>query len=444
VTCFLTAVHSGSIIAQILRTPKAVPQGGDGSMKCESLRGLVVCRDFLKDPVIKALMDVQEDTDQGASFSRRAGAAALLEAAERLGLQGNVLRQYFLYLFSEGRTVAADVMERVGTAGTGLTRALAFDMELIFPYLQRQPSDFFDVEFLDEYEPAAVTNDACIRSLEKAFQGADTPEKATAVLLDYYAAFGRGKLARFMAFRLSDDGHLIGIENFPHLDWNDLIGYDAQKEKLMANTAAFVSGKEANNVLLTGSRGTGKSTAVKALVSRYHEQGLRLVQLQRDQLQGLQPLMETLGAIGSKRFILFLDDLSFDENEASYKYLKSAMDGGVTPQPKNVVIYATSNRRHLLKETWHDRNDEWEEVYRDDNTNEAISLSDRFGLILHYAAPTQDEYLEIISHELKKAGIDLAPEKLRIEGLRWEMEHSGRNGRIARQFVKWYLNNRDS
>ena len=115
--------------------------------------------------------------------------------------------------------------------------------------------------------------------------------------------------------------------------------------------------------------------------------------------------MEKLGAIGSKRFILFLDDLSFDENEASYKYLKSAMDGGVTPQPKNVVIYATSNRRHLLKETWHDRNDEWEEVYRDDNTNEAISLSDRFGLILHYAAPTQDEYLEIIGHELKKPAL---------------------------------------
>lgn len=408
-------------------------------MKCESLRGLVVCRGFLHDPVIQSLLAVQEEGDKGPSFSRRAGAAALLEGAERLGLTGNVLRQYFLYLFSEGRTVAADVMERVGKAGTGLTRAFAFDMELIFPYLQRKASDFFDVDFLDDYEPAVVKQDACIRSLEKALQGADTPEKATAVLLDYYAAFGRGILARFVAFRMADDGGLIGIENFPNFDWNDLIGYAAQKEKLLANTVAFVHGKGANNVLLTGARGTGKSTAVKALVSRYHEEGLRLVQLQRDQLQGLQPLMEQLGAIGSKRFILFLDDLSFDENEASYKYLKSAMDGGVTPQPENVVIYATSNRRHLLKETWHDRNDEWEEVYRDDNTNEAISLSDRFGLILHYAAPTQDEYLEIISHELKKSGINLDPEKLRIEGLRWEMEHSGRNGRIARQFVKWYV-----
>ena len=413
-------------------------------MKCESLRSLVVCRGFLHDPVVKALMAVQEDERQGDSFSRRAGAAVLLEAAERLGLRGNVLRQYFFYLFGEGRTVAADVMERVGRTGTGMTKALTFDMELIFPYLQQKASDFFDVDFLDDYEPAAVRDDACIRTLAEAFQSVDTPENAAAALLDYYAAFGRGKLARFIAFRLSADGRLIGIEGFPQFDWNDLIGYAAQKEKLLANTEAFVNGNEANNVLLTGSRGTGKSTAVKALVSRYHERGSRLVQLQRDQLQGLQTLMEKLGAIGSKRFILFLDDLSFDENEASYKYLKSAMDGGVTPQPKNVVIYATSNRRHLLKETWHDRNDEWEEVYRDDNTNEAISLSDRFGLILHYAAPTQDEYLEIIGHELKKAGIDLDPEQLRIEGLRWEMEHSGRNGRIAQQFVKWYLNNHNS
>ena len=413
-------------------------------MKCESLRSLVVCRGFLHDPVVKALMAVQEDERQGDSFSRRAGAAVLLEAAERLGLRGNVLRQYFFYLFGEGRTVAADVMERVGRTGTGMTKALTFDMELIFPYLQQKASDSFDVDFLDDYEPAAVRDDACIRTLAEAFQSVDTPENAAAALLDYYAAFGRGKLARFIAFRLSADGRLIGIGGFPQFDWNDLIGYAAQKEKLLANTEAFVNGNEANNVLLTGSRGTGKSTAVKALVSRYHEPGLRLVQLQRDQLQGLQTLMEKLGAIGSKRFILFLDDLSFDENEASYRYLKSAIDGGVTPQPKNVVIYATSNRRHLLKETWHDRNDEWEEVYRDDNTNEAISLSDRFGLILHYAAPTQDEYLEIIGHELKKAGIDLDPEQLRIEGLRWEMEHSGRNGRIAQQFVKWYLNNHNS
>lgn len=408
-------------------------------MECESLQSLVVCRGFLNDPVIKALSAVQEAEPGEALFLQRAGAATLLEQAERLGLQGNVLRKYFLHLFGEGRTVAADVAERSGRAGAGLTKAFAFDMALLFPYLQMKASDFFDVDFLDDYEPAVTKDYGYMQALEEAFKGVVTADEAAAALLRYYTVFGRGQLAHFMAFRLGEGGRLIGIENFPHFDWDDLIGYAVQKEKLLANTEAFVTGKGANNVLLTGARGTGKSTAVKALVCRYHGQGLRLVQLQRDQLCDLQPLMEKLAAIGSKRFILFLDDLSFDENEASYKYLKSAMDGGVTPQPENVVIYATSNRRHLLKETWHDRNDEWDEVYRDDNTNESISLSDRFGLILHYAAPTQDEYLEIISHELKKAGIDLDPEKLRIEGLRWEMEHSGRNGRIARQFVKWYV-----
>lgn len=407
-------------------------------MKCESLQHLVVCRDFLKDPVIKALMAVQENGSHDLAL-KRSGAAALLEQAERLGLRGNVLRKYFLYLFREGRTAAADVIERSGRVGMGLVKAFSFDMSILFPYLQLKASDFFDVDFLDDYEPAVPRDDSYILRLEEALRSAGTPDQAAAVLLRHYEAFGRGQLAQFMAFRLADGGRLIGIENFPHFGWEDLIGYAVQKEKLLANTDSFVKGTGANNVLLTGARGTGKSTAVKALVCRYCEQGLRLVQIQRDQLHDLQPLMEKLGAVGSKRFILFLDDLSFDENEASYKYLKSAMDGGVTPQPQNVVIYATSNRRHLLKETWHDRNDEWDEVYRDDNTNESISLSDRFGLILHYAPPTQDEYLEIIRHELKKEGIDLDREQLRIEGLRWEMEHSGRNGRIARQFVKWYI-----
>ena len=204
-----------------------------------------------------------------------------------------------------------------------------------------------------------------------------------------------------------------------------------------------MEGKPANNVLLTGARGTGKSTGVKALASMFSDDGLRLIQITRDQLELVAPVLEKLNEIRSKKFILFFDDLSFDEGENSYKYLKSAIDGSVTPQPDNVLIYATSNRRHLLKETWGDRgsNDLEAEVYRQDSTNESISLSDRFGLILHYSTPTQDEYLQMIDHELQKAGVQMDPEELRLEGLQWEMEHSGRNGRIANQFVKWYLGN---
>ena len=268
-------------------------------MENKSLRGLVVCRNFLQDPVIKALLAVQEQGDN--PFGKHEAAAVLLERAEQLGLSGNILRQYFLYLLGEGDTVAAEAIERSGKAGTGMTKALLLDMTLLWPYLQKAASDFLGVDFLDNYEPAVPKVYGYVQTLETALMAASTPEEATKVLLHHYAVYGRGKLAQFMAFRIGEDGDLVGIENFPHLAWDDLIGYAAQKEKLLANTTAFLADRAANNVLLTGSRGTGKSTAVKALVCRYHEQGLRLIQVQRGQLHNLQQLMEKLGDIGSKK-----------------------------------------------------------------------------------------------------------------------------------------------
>ena len=166
------------------------------------------------------------------------------------------------------------------------------------------------------------------------------------------------------------------------------------------------------------------------------------MQLQKAQLHSLPELMEVLRAYASKRFILFLDDLSFEESDSEYKSLKSAIEGGVEARPENVRIYATSNRRHLIRETWRDRLSEQDELYRDDSMNETISLSDRFGLIIQYYAPDQKDYLAIIAHMLKKQGIELTPEELRIEGLRWEMAHSGRSGRTAEQFVAHYLGKR--
>ncbi len=407
-----------------------------------NLRGLVVCRPFLQDPVIQALVEAEEQPEQ--PFVRQEAASLLLAAAEKIGLHGNILCQYFLYLLTEGNTIAAESVERSGQTGSGMTKAMAWDMHLLWPYFHEPASKILGLDFLDAYEPVEPKNYGDIQTLRKVLSAASDPEEAAEGLMRHYAVYGCGKLARFVAFRLSAGGNLVGIADFPHFDWEDLLGYTDQKQRLLANTVAFVSGQAANNVLLTGARGTGKSTAVKALVCRYWRKGLRLVQVQRDQLHGLQSLMEKLGRIRSKKFILFLDDLSFDENEKEYKYLKSAIDGGVTPQPSNVLIYATSNRRHLLKETWRDRSSEQEEVYRNDSANESISLSDRFGLILHYSTPTQDEYLQIIAHELKKAGVVLEPEQLRIEALRWEMGHSGRNGRIAQQFVRWYLGTRQS
>ena len=419
-------------------------------MKYPDLRRLTVCRSLLEDAVIRKMLCVQEqmpaEKEEGgqALFSAQGELTDLLvQKAERLGISGNVLSAYIVHCLAEGGNTAAKTIEAAGRYGGGLKEAMCHDMLLLLPYLSARTSEFTGSAFLDDYQPAREGKNLPEKRLLAKLVRAKRGETAARAVLEQYLKYGSGMLAEYTAFRIGPDGKLTGIADFPVFDWDDLLGYEEQKTKLLTNTVNFMDGKPANNVLLTGARGTGKSTGVKALASMFSDDGLRLIQITRDQLELVAPVLERLNEIRSKRFILFFDDLSFDEGENSYKYLKSAIDGSVTPQPDNVLIYATSNRRHLLKETWGDRgsNDLEAEVYRQDSTNESISLSDRFGLILHYSTPTQDEYLQMIDHELQKAGVQMDPEELRLEGLQWEMEHSGRNGRIANQFVKWYLGN---
>ena len=417
------------------------------------LRRLAVCRNLLKDEVINKLTDVQLKEQEGSladsdtqkteiQILRSELAGLLVKQAEKLGLSGNILSAYIIHCLAEGNNTAADTVEATGTCGKGLSQVMARDMQLLLPYLSAKTSAFAGMDFLDAYMPAEEAENKFEASLQNKILRAKTAGTAAKALLDHYKKWGSGMLARYTAFRIGTGGNLIGIADFPVFAWDDLLGYEDQKYKLLTNTRNFMEGRPANNVLLTGARGTGKSTGVKALAAMFAGDGLRLIQITRDQLELVAPVLERLNEIRSKKFILFFDDLSFDEGEPGFKFLKSAIDGSVTAQPDNVLIYATSNRRHLLKETWSDRNDALEaEVYRQDSANESISLSDRFGLILHYSMPSQEEYLQIIDHELRKAGVRLSPEELRLEGLRWEMEHSGRNGRIANQFVKWYLGN---
>ena len=419
-------------------------------MKYPDLRRLTVCRSLLEDAVIRKLLCVQEQMPEEKEVGGQALFSAqgeltdlLVQRAERLGISGNVLSAYIVHCLAEGGNTAAKAIEAAGRYGDGLKEAMCHDMLLLLPYLSARTSEFTGSVFLDDYQPAREGKDLPEKRLLAKLVRAKREETAARAVLEQYLKYGSGMLAEYTAFRIGSDGKLTGIADFPVFDWDDLLGYEEQKTKLLTNTVNFMEDKPANNVLLTGARGTGKSTGVKALASMFSDDGLRLIQITRDQLELVAPVLEKLNEIRSKKFILFFDDLSFDEGENSYKYLKSAIDGSVTPQPDNVLIYATSNRRHLLKETWGDRgsNDLEAEVYRQDSTNESISLSDRFGLILHYSTPTQEEYLQMIDHELQKAGVQMDPEELRLEGLQWEMEHSGRNGRIANQFVKWYLGN---
>lgn len=389
-----------------------------------NLQNLIVCRNLLHDEIFNPASD---------EFTI---AAKLIENAERLGLRGNLFRSYLIYVLAhEPNLISRTVELNGGKIGESLRSAFRHDVEILF-----SGGTSGALKILDDYKPTAANNIEALADLEAALENLRDADKIVDAFIAHYKKFGYGDIAAYRAFRWNTDGkNLVGIKHFETIRLDDLIGYVHQKELLTKNTAAFLEGKPANNVLLVGARGTGKSSGVKALVNEYYTQGLRLVQITKPQLKNLPEIMETLRNFASKRFIVFLDDLSFEESESEYKYLKSSIEGGVESQPENVLIYATSNRRHLIRETWRDRADGQDDLYRDDSVNETISLSDRFGLIIHYYSPTQTEYLEIIRHMLSKKNIELDDETLRVEGLRWEMSHSGRNGRTAQQFVNYYL-----
>ena len=384
-----------------------------------NLQRLIVCRNLLKEEIFGGIEDRFEI------------AARLVEKAEQLGLSGNLYRAYLIYLLAHEPNLISTTLElRGGKIGKDLREVFKHDVEILIPIFRGDLSS--DLKIINHYKPTVENANESFRELTRRLENVRDAAEITYTFIEHYKRYGYGDIATYRAFRWDDK--LIGVRHFEKIRLDDLIGYAHQKE--------LFSGKPANNVLLVGARGTGKSSSVKALVNEYYSSGLRLLQITKPQLKHLPEIMEALRKFMSKRFIIFMDDLSFEESETEYKYLKSAIEGGVESRPENVLIYATSNRRHLIRETWRDRSEELEEVYRDDSANETISLSDRFGLIVHYYAPTQAEYLEIIRSMLKKNGIELDDETLRLEGLRWEMSHSGRNGRTAQQFVNNYLGQR--
>ena len=398
------------------------------------LSSLLVLNELNRDPVLSFL---EWDAEDPASQAE--AAAHLVRAAETEGISGNLLPQYLLHIFTHNANLVSETMERTGLPpGNSLRQAFYHDIEVPYPLLTLPTSNVLGAELLDHYEPTQniydKTEDFLIPWIEAAQSSRDYAE----ALLTFYARYGYGDLASYVVFHWDDTaGRIRGVEHFERTQMKNLIGYQRQKEQLIQNTRAFVQGKPANHVLLVGARGTGKSSAVKALVTEYEDNGLRLVQVMKEQLRKLPEIMDTLRNYAGRKFILFLDDISFEDSDAEFKAVKSAIEGGVSSCPPNVRLYATSNRRHLVRETWRDR--EQDELYRDDSINETVSLSDRFGLVVHYHTPDQDEYLAIIDHMLAQKGVHLSPEELRIAGLRWEMTHSGRSGRTAQQFVAHYL-----
>lgn len=259
------------------------------------------------------------------------------------------------------------------------------------------------------------------------------------VLNDFYSKYGVGRIGLHKAFRIDDSGNLYPINKIANVHLDDLIGLETQKEELTRNTKAFISGKPANNCLLYGDAGTGKSSSVKAIANEYYPDGLRIVEVYKHQLKAINDVVARLKG-RNYSFILYMDDLSFEEFETEYKYLKALIEGGLEKKPENILIYATSNRRHLIRESFGERNDD---VNKNDTMQEKISLFSRFGVSIYYGRPDKKEYNRIVLGLKEKMGLDISEEEILAMANRWEMEHGTRSGRSAEQLIGYILGNTD-
>jgi len=282
-----------------------------------------------------------------------------------------------------------------------------------------------------------------VQALSLKLETAKNEDEFFNYVTDFYKAYGVGMFGLNKAFRVigGDNGvTFTPINNMDKVMLDDLIGYEIQKKKLVENTEAFVQGRKANNALLFGDSGTGKSTSIKAIVNEYYDQGLRMIEIYKHQFKDLSNVIASIKNRNYK-FIIYMDDLSFEEFEIEYKFLKAVIEGGVETKPDNILIYATSNRRHLIKETWNDRNDMESNngLHRSDTIEEKLSLVNRFGCQISYSKPSQKEFFDIVIGLAKKNNVNMTDEELMAEANKWELSHGGISGRTAQQFINYCL-----
>ena len=380
----------------------------------------------------------------------------LLDIATVYGFNKNLWHNYLTYLLVSMETPFAITCEKEG-ACEGSVNALALNdfaiFKALFDYdftaLEKELGiNCFDI--ITNYKAVAKKETRFNKNISEKVQGlsekleqAATAEDFYQLVTDFYKAYGVGKLGLNKAFRIDHKGNeveLVPISNTELITFADLIGYERQKQALRENTEAFVEGRPANNVLLFGDSGTGKSSSIKALINQYYDQGLRMIEIYKHQFQDLSAIIAQIKS-RNYRFVIYMDDLSFEEFETEYKYLKAIIEGGLEVRPSNILIYATSNRRHLINETWKDRNDVThnEGIYKSDTMQEKLSLVNRFGCTIYYGQPDQKEFYNIVVELAHKAGIEMSDEELCAEAKKFELNHGGVSGRTAQQFINYIL-----
>ena len=379
----------------------------------------------------------------------------LLDIATCYGFDKNLWHNYLAFILAMSENPFTLVSEKTG-ANEGTVNVFAKNDFLIFKKLFDY--DFSKIEnelgincfsVILDYKAVVksghISNKSVsekVQELSEAIEKAVDEDQIYNIVTGFYKKYGVGKFGLNKAFRVSaskDAGEvLVPITSTGDMVLDDIIGYEAQKKKLVENTEAFLNGKAANNVLLFGDAGTGKSTSVKAVLNMYYSQGLRMIEAFKHEFKDLSRIIDEIKNRNYK-FIIYMDDLSFEEFEIEYKYLKAVIEGGLETKPENVLVYATSNRRHLIRETWSDRSDmSQDELHRSDTMQEKLSLAARFGVSIGFYKPSQQEFFNIVKGlAAKHPEIKLSYEQLCAEANKWELSHGGISGRTAQQFVNY-------
>ena len=423
---------------------------------------LVLYRDLGDGSILKELASIIQDKALEKSSTEEIISRIyqqikrLLDLATSYGFDKNLWQDYLAYILITNENSFTLTCEKVG-AGDGSVNGFAKNDYEIFMKLFHY--DFTELEKelgIDCF--STITNYKSLHKKEQMYNknvservrdisdrvsAAKTVDEIFEIMTDFYAEYGVGMFGLNKAFRIKhEEGQpieFIAINNTEHVTLDDLVGYEIQKKKLVDNTEAFVTGKRANNALLFGDSGTGKSTCIKAIINQYYGHGLRMIELYKHQFKDLSAIISHIKNRNYK-FIIYMDDLSFEEFEIEYKYLKAVIEGGLETKPDNVLIYATSNRRHLIKETWNDRNDYNVELHQSDTMQEKLSLVNRFGVTISFSKPSKKEFNNIVTTlAAKYPEIKMTEEELILEANKWEMSHGGISGRCAQQFINYLL-----
>ncbi len=365
----------------------------------------------------------------------------LLSFGQTYGFSGNLWELYLTFKLICDENAYSLSCEGKGNTSLSLKAAAMQDFEIIGKLYEANIENAIICDF--DYEGGSthhlshfIRNE--IVNLSKSISEAANVESFYDALTEFYKNYGVGDYGLHKAFRLTD-GKLVPVTGVSRVVFDDLVGNDLQKKALRDNTEAFLSGKAANNCLLYGDAGTGKSTSIKALMNEYFQQGLRVIEIYKHDFSMLNSVIASIKHRDYK-FILFMDDLSFEDFEIEYKYLKAVIEGGLEKRPSNVLIYATSNRRHLIKESFKDKGEILDDdLHKNDTVQEKLSLSNRFGVQVYFPSPAMKEFERIVLELARRENIADDEQTILEKARQYELRTGGLSGRTARQFIDFYL-----